>query len=244
MNAKARALGLADTHFANPHGLDEAGHVSSARDATLLVRYALGVPFIREALGRYDGVAPGRAELPDDRRPARELAAARRREDRAHGRRRLVAGRGRGRAGARPSTGPCSARATRGARNDALQDAPRSTGSTSTGASRSSTRAASTRRPRRATGSPTVELVAPRTIARYGARGHVRSSSASSRRMSSGFRCGRAQPSAASRCTTGDRLRRVVEPRGRDRRLGAGPFRQGAVVCDARPPRNLWELVT
>ncbi|MBA3434314.1 MAG: D-alanyl-D-alanine carboxypeptidase [Actinobacteria bacterium] len=52
MNAKARELGLRDTAFANPHGLDEAGHVSSARDATLLVRHALGVPFIRDALGR------------------------------------------------------------------------------------------------------------------------------------------------------------------------------------------------
>src|SRR5262245_46792671 len=32
MNAKARALGLRDTHFTNPHGLDQVGHVSSARD--------------------------------------------------------------------------------------------------------------------------------------------------------------------------------------------------------------------
>ncbi len=52
MNAKARALGLRDTTFRNPHGLDQAGHVSSARDATLLVRHALGVPFIRDALSR------------------------------------------------------------------------------------------------------------------------------------------------------------------------------------------------
>ena len=49
MNAKARELGLGDTSFENPHGLDEVGHVSSARDATALVRYALGVPFIRDA---------------------------------------------------------------------------------------------------------------------------------------------------------------------------------------------------
>ena len=51
MNRKARELGLADTHFENPHGLDARGHVSSARDATLLVRYALGIPFVRDALG-------------------------------------------------------------------------------------------------------------------------------------------------------------------------------------------------
>ena len=52
MNAKAEELGLSDTNFENPHGLDESGHVSSARDATALVRYALGVPFIRDALSR------------------------------------------------------------------------------------------------------------------------------------------------------------------------------------------------
>jgi D-alanyl-D-alanine carboxypeptidase (penicillin-binding protein 5/6) len=52
MNAKARALGLRDTSFVNPHGLDEAGHVSSARDATVLVRHALGVPIVRDALSR------------------------------------------------------------------------------------------------------------------------------------------------------------------------------------------------
>jgi serine-type D-Ala-D-Ala carboxypeptidase (penicillin-binding protein 5/6) len=52
MNAKARELGLSDTHFENAHGLDESGHVSSARDATALVRYALGVAFIRDALSR------------------------------------------------------------------------------------------------------------------------------------------------------------------------------------------------
>ena len=44
MNAKAEQLGLSDTHFENPHGLDEPGHVSSARDVTALVRYALGIP--------------------------------------------------------------------------------------------------------------------------------------------------------------------------------------------------------
>ena len=33
MNAKAQELGLKDTHFANPDGLDAAGHYSSARDS-------------------------------------------------------------------------------------------------------------------------------------------------------------------------------------------------------------------
>jgi D-alanyl-D-alanine carboxypeptidase (penicillin-binding protein 5/6) len=64
MNAKAEELGLSDTHFENPHGLDEAGHVSSARDATTLVRYALGVPFIRDALGRSDVELSGGRTFP------------------------------------------------------------------------------------------------------------------------------------------------------------------------------------
>jgi D-alanyl-D-alanine carboxypeptidase (penicillin-binding protein 5/6) len=64
MNVKARALGLTDTHFANPHGLDVPGHVSSARDTTLLVRYALGVPFVREALGQSSVSLPGGREFP------------------------------------------------------------------------------------------------------------------------------------------------------------------------------------
>jgi len=59
MNEKATELGLTDTHFENPHGLDEAGHVSSARDTTALVRFALGVPFIREALSRETLSLPG-----------------------------------------------------------------------------------------------------------------------------------------------------------------------------------------
>ena len=68
MNAQAKELGLTDTHFENPHGLDEAGHVSSARDATVLVRQALGVPFIRDALGRETFSRPGRPvfETTDD----------------------------------------------------------------------------------------------------------------------------------------------------------------------------------
>ncbi len=47
MNAKATALGLTNTHFANPHGLDQAGHFSSARDVTTLLTAALRKPFIR-----------------------------------------------------------------------------------------------------------------------------------------------------------------------------------------------------
>ena len=64
MNAKAGELGLSDTHFENPHGLDEAGHASSARDTTALVRYALGVPFIRDSLSRSSVALPGGRSFP------------------------------------------------------------------------------------------------------------------------------------------------------------------------------------
>jgi D-alanyl-D-alanine carboxypeptidase (penicillin-binding protein 5/6) len=59
MNEEAEQLGLSDTRFENPHGLDEAGHVSSARDATTLVRFALGIPFLRDALSRESVTLPG-----------------------------------------------------------------------------------------------------------------------------------------------------------------------------------------
>jgi D-alanyl-D-alanine carboxypeptidase (penicillin-binding protein 5/6) len=64
MNAKARELGLTDTNFENPHGLDAPGHVSSARDTTALVRYALGVSFIRDALSRSTVSLPGGRVFP------------------------------------------------------------------------------------------------------------------------------------------------------------------------------------
>ncbi len=61
MNRKARELGLTGTHFRNPHGLDETGHVSTARDLAVLLRDALRVPTIR----RYVGTS--RATLADGR---------------------------------------------------------------------------------------------------------------------------------------------------------------------------------
>jgi D-alanyl-D-alanine carboxypeptidase (penicillin-binding protein 5/6) len=64
MNAKAAELGLTDTSFTNPHGLDEPGHLSSARDAALLVRHALGIPLLREALSQTSFTAPGGRDFP------------------------------------------------------------------------------------------------------------------------------------------------------------------------------------
>lgn len=60
MNARARRLGLTDTHFANPDGLDAPGHVSSARDVTKLARVAMRQPFIRETVRLVEATAAGR----------------------------------------------------------------------------------------------------------------------------------------------------------------------------------------
>lgn len=40
MNDKAAELGMKNTHFANPHGLDDPDHYSSAYDVALMARYA------------------------------------------------------------------------------------------------------------------------------------------------------------------------------------------------------------
>ncbi len=51
MNATARELGLTGTRYRNPHGLDQPGHVSTARDVARLLRVALRDPFIRRYAG-------------------------------------------------------------------------------------------------------------------------------------------------------------------------------------------------
>lgn len=48
MNAKAEELGLKNTHFANPHGLDAEGHFSSANDMAVLTAYAMHNPVFKE----------------------------------------------------------------------------------------------------------------------------------------------------------------------------------------------------
>jgi len=52
MNAKAQELGLSDTTFSNSHGLDAAGHQSSAADLAVLARYAMTKPEFREVVSQ------------------------------------------------------------------------------------------------------------------------------------------------------------------------------------------------
>ena len=41
MNDKAKEIGLENTHFQNPDGMDDLGHYSSAKDMAMLLKYAL-----------------------------------------------------------------------------------------------------------------------------------------------------------------------------------------------------------
>lgn len=51
MNAKVEELGLEDTHFANPHGLDEPGHYTSAYDIAILGGHLLDDPDLAAIVG-------------------------------------------------------------------------------------------------------------------------------------------------------------------------------------------------
>jgi D-alanyl-D-alanine carboxypeptidase len=57
MNQEAAALGLKDTHFINPSGMDANGHYSSAYDMAMLARYAMRNATFRQLAGatRYFG---------------------------------------------------------------------------------------------------------------------------------------------------------------------------------------------
>ncbi len=57
MNAKAKALGTKETHFANPHGLDEPGHLTSAADLALIAAAFAANPTLIRIAGTvtYDG---------------------------------------------------------------------------------------------------------------------------------------------------------------------------------------------
>ena len=50
MNDKARVLGLEDTHFVNPHGLDAPEHYSTAEDLAVLAAYAMENPIFRQTV--------------------------------------------------------------------------------------------------------------------------------------------------------------------------------------------------
>jgi D-alanyl-D-alanine carboxypeptidase (penicillin-binding protein 5/6) len=63
MNRRARQLGLDETHFVRPDGLDAPGHVSSARDVTELARILMQKPVVRRVVAMRDATIAGDRRL-------------------------------------------------------------------------------------------------------------------------------------------------------------------------------------
>jgi serine-type D-Ala-D-Ala carboxypeptidase (penicillin-binding protein 5/6) len=63
MNAKAAQLGLRDSHFVRPDGLDAVGHVSSAADVTKLARILMRIRFVRETVRQQTATIAGGRSL-------------------------------------------------------------------------------------------------------------------------------------------------------------------------------------
>jgi D-alanyl-D-alanine carboxypeptidase (penicillin-binding protein 5/6) len=64
MNSKAKELGMTDTHFANPNGLDKSGHYSTAADMAKLAQYAMTNSMFRKLVSTrsYTLSLPGRSK--------------------------------------------------------------------------------------------------------------------------------------------------------------------------------------
>ena len=229
MNQRLRRSGSADTHYANPIGLDQRGQ--------LLERLRPGradpPPAPRSRLRQDRRLARSRARQPaaaaadhDDQRTPAARALGDRGEDRAHLRRRLRAGRlrpaqgggadlGRPRRAERGSPRRGQPRAARIRLRPVPQPGPGPRRAGARDRPRSATPAASCRCGRRAR-SPPAPIAASSSTSR------------SRRRTRSRGRSSAARPSAGSRCSsTGGRPERrrcapPGDPRGRRLRLAAG----------------------
>ncbi len=58
MNAKAAEIGMLNSNFVNPHGLDHEQHYSTAYDMALLMDYAMENPVFAEITGTYKYTSP------------------------------------------------------------------------------------------------------------------------------------------------------------------------------------------
>jgi D-alanyl-D-alanine carboxypeptidase len=59
MNERAASMGLHNTHYANPHGLDQAGHYTSARDQAIVARAFMAEPILARIVSTPNHVVPG-----------------------------------------------------------------------------------------------------------------------------------------------------------------------------------------
>ena len=62
MNDKARQLGMSNSHFENPNGLDAPGHYSTARDLSVLAAYAMENPIFYKTVSAKN-IAVGQRSL-------------------------------------------------------------------------------------------------------------------------------------------------------------------------------------
>ena len=58
MNETAARIGLGETHFTNPHGLDHEEHYTTAADLAKLTAYAMRIPTFREIVSTYKRAIP------------------------------------------------------------------------------------------------------------------------------------------------------------------------------------------
>ncbi len=64
MNQKAREIGMFDTQYRNPHGMDEEGHYSTAYDQAKLGLYAMRNPVFRQIVATRNREVRGRGVYP------------------------------------------------------------------------------------------------------------------------------------------------------------------------------------
>ena len=88
MNKKAAELGMDDTHFVNPNGLDTNGHQSTAADMAVLARYAMQNAKFRDDRG-HQGVhaaaaGPLVARVREHQPASRQVRLGDRHQDRSH----------------------------------------------------------------------------------------------------------------------------------------------------------------
>ncbi len=63
MNAKAKQLGLKNTHFVNPHGLHDPQHYTSARDLAAIARAFTQVPFLNRIVAEKTAKIGGNSKI-------------------------------------------------------------------------------------------------------------------------------------------------------------------------------------
>lgn len=61
MNALCAEMGLKDTHFVNPHGLDDSAHYTTARELAAIARAAMGYELFSETVRTYKKEIPLKA---------------------------------------------------------------------------------------------------------------------------------------------------------------------------------------